>query len=124
MCAPPWKSGPSGSREVSRYQRGFSPGLHFLARQFPRLGIFPGDVDGVIKVQEEALAPIKKSEAKDVVVEERSRRTDHDVEHAEAALALGDDHLRAERGVAVHVVDVVGERGVGVVEEGADTNKA
>ena len=44
--------------------------------------------------------------------------TDDDVEEAEAAAAFSDRHLGAEGGVTVHVIDVVGERGVGVVEEG------
>jgi hypothetical protein len=33
------------------------------------------------------------------------------------AVGFGHDHFRAQRRVAVHVVDVVGERGVGVVDE-------
>src|ERR1039457_7617585 len=39
-------------------------------------------------------------------------------------MALGDCHLRAEGGVAVHVVDVIGESGVGVMEEGTDRELA
>ena len=54
-----------------------------------------------------------------IVVEKRGRRAQDDVESAESHAALGDNHLRAQRRVAVHVVDVVGKRGVGVVDERA-----
>ena len=60
---------------------------------------------------------LEKSETEEIVVDECRRRAHDDVEHAEAAVALGDCHLRAEGRVAVHVVDVIGEGGVGVVEE-------
>src|ERR1039458_7555293 len=92
----------------------------FLARQFPGLGIFPRYVDGVVEVQKQAFAAVEKSEAEKIIVDKRREWTQDDVEQTEAAAAFGDCHLRAQRRVAVHVVDVVCERGVGVVEKGAD----
>ena len=43
---------------------------------------------------------------------------------AESDFAFGDDHLRAKRGVVVHVVDVVGEGRVGVVDDGDSDYRA
>ena len=73
----------------------------------------------MIEVQQQALASVEKSEAEKVVVEECGRRANDDVEDAEAHAASGDNDLRAERRVAVHVIEVVGEGGVGVVDQGA-----
>ena len=68
-------------------------------------------------MKEQAFAAVEKSEPKKVIVDERCNWTHDDVEEAESAVAFGDRHFGAERGVAVHVVDVVGEGRVGVVEE-------
>ncbi len=74
----------------------------------------------MVEVQEQAFAAVEKSEAKKIVVDEGCERAQDDVEQAEAAVAFGDGHLGAEGGVAVHVVDVVGQGGVGVVEDVSD----
>src|SRR5437762_2728068 len=50
---------------------------------------------------------------------ERGQRPQDDVEHAEAARAAMAGHFRAQRRIAVHVLDVAGERGIGVVDDGA-----
>ena len=72
----------------------------------------------MIEVEQETFSSIEKAETEDVVVGEGRPRADDDVEEAETARALGNCHLGAEGGVVVHVVDVVGQGGVGVVEEG------
>src|SRR5208337_4508224 len=76
-------------------------------------------VGGVVEVQQQALPAIEKSEAEKIVINEGCERAQGDIEQAESAAALGHCHLRAERRVAVHVVDIIGERGVGVVQDGA-----
>jgi hypothetical protein len=42
----------------------------FLARQFPCLRVFPGDVDGVVEMQQQAFAAVEETQAEDLVVEE------------------------------------------------------
>lgn len=71
----------------------------------------------MVEVQEQAFAAVEESKAEKIIVEEGEERAEDDVDEAEADFAFGHDHLGAQRGVAVHVVDVVGEVGVGVVEE-------
>ena len=44
--------------------RGVCPG------EFPRFGIFPGNVDGVVQMQQQPFAPIEESETKKIVVDE------------------------------------------------------
>src|SRR5450631_3043731 len=80
----------------------------------------------MVEVQQQALAPVEETEAEKVVVGKRRQRMQDDVDHAEphSASALGHDHLRAQRRVAVHVLDVVGERGVGVVKERSGLNSS
>ena len=73
----------------------------------------------MVKVQKQALTTIKKSQPKKIVVDEGSERAEKDIEQAEAPFATGDHHFSAERRVAVHVVDVLIERGVGMVDERA-----
>ena len=72
----------------------------------------------MVEMQEQAFAAIQKAEPKEVVVDESGDRTHDDVEHAEAARAgRFRGHLCAQRRVAVHVVNVVGEGGIGMVDE-------
>ncbi len=73
----------------------------------------------MVEVQKQAFAAVEEAEAEEIVVDECCARAQDDIEHAEAALAFSYCHLRAEGRVAVHVVDVIGEGGVGVVEDGA-----
>src|SRR3984957_9622474 len=70
-----------------------------LAREFPGFGVFPGDVDSVVEVQQEAFAAVEEAEAKEIVVDERCQRAQDDVDRAEADFAVGfrDDHLCAQR---------------------------
>src|SRR5580698_817083 len=89
-----------------------------LTCEFPCLRIFPRDINRMVEVEEQAFAAIEKSEAEKIVVDECRERAQDDVEEAEATLALGNRHVCAEGGVAVHVVNVVGEGGVRVVENG------
>ena len=73
----------------------------------------------MVEVQQQAFAAVEKSEAEKIIVDKRRQRPQDDVEQAEAAVALGDCHFRAQGRIAVHVVDVIGERGVGVVDDWA-----
>jgi len=73
----------------------------------------------MVKVQKQALATIKESQPKKIVVDESPKRAQKNIEQAEAALAPGDRHFSAERRVAVHVVNVIIERGVGMMDERA-----
>src|SRR6266566_8674315 len=71
----------------------------------------------MVNVQEQAFSPVKKSEAQDVVVEERRERAQNDVRDAETAVFLREGHLCTQRRIAVHVPKVVGQRGIGGVQQ-------
>ena len=75
----------------------------------------------MVEVQEETLAAVKEAEAEEVVPLEAEQRGDDDArekgEGVGAGAAFVDEQLGAEGAVAIHVLDVGGERGVGVVEE-------
>ena len=92
-----------------------------FARGLPRLCVLPTGVGGMVEVEEESLTAVEEAEAEDVVVDEGEGGDDHDVvdegEGGAAGLALGDDDLGAESAVAVHVLDVAFDGGVGVVDE-------
>ena len=66
-----------------------------MAREFPCFGVFPGDVDGVVKVQQQTLAAIEEAEAEKIVVDEGEEGTENDIDETEADGAFGHDHLRA-----------------------------
>ena len=68
-------------------------------------------------MEEQPFASIEETEAEKIVVDETSEWAQDDIEEAEAALAMSDCHLRAQRRVVVHVIDVVGQSGIRVVEE-------
>ena len=65
-------------------------------------------------MQQQPFAPIEESETKKIVVDKRGHRAHDNVREAEAAPSRC---LRAEGGVAVHVIDVIGERRVRMVNE-------
>ena len=75
----------------------------------------------MVEVQEQTLAAVEEAEAEEVVPLEAEQRDDDDAgeegEGVGAGAALADEELRTEGAVAVHVLDVGGERGVGVVED-------
>src|SRR5215471_812303 len=71
----------------------------------------------MVQVQQQSLAAVKKSKAEEIVVDEGEHRPQDDVDEAETHRAPGNNHLRPERGVAIHVLDVVGERRVGMVQQ-------
>ena len=75
----------------------------------------------MVEVEEEAFAAIEEAEAEDVIPLEAEHREDDDAceesEEVGAGAALVDEELRAERAVAIHMLDVGRERGVGVVED-------
>jgi hypothetical protein len=75
----------------------------------------------VIDVEEEALAAIEEAEAKDVVPDKGEGGYDEDVvveaEPGAAGLSFGDDDLSAQGAIAIHVLDVALNGGVGVVDE-------
>src|SRR5215472_7786478 len=93
--------------------------LLLAAAQFPRFGVLPGDVNGVIQVQQQAFAPVEKSETEKVVVDKGEPGPQHNVAETETDFAFRRHHLRSQRGIAVHVLDVVGEGRVGVMNQGA-----
>src|SRR5271170_6165624 len=95
----------------------YSSGWSVLTREFPRLGIFPRNVARVVQVKQQAFAAIEESEAEEVVVDESEQRTHDDVGKAEAAVALRDCQLRAQRGITVHVAEVERKVGVGVMNK-------
>src|ERR1700693_4036244 len=90
-----------------------------FVRQFPSLRVFPRNIHRVIEVPQQTFTAIEKAEAEEVVVEERSGRPQDDVECAEPHASLSDNHLRTQRREEVHVVEIVSERGVGVVQKSA-----
>ncbi len=72
-------------------------------------------------MEQEAFAAVEDAETEEVVPDE-GREGDHEDVVCEgddgaAGLALGDKELRAEGAVAVHVLEVALEGGVGVVDE-------
>ena len=71
----------------------------------------------MIQVQQQSFPAIEESEAEKIVVDEREHRPQDDVDETEPHFPFGDHHLCPERRVAVHVLDVVGECGVGMVYE-------
>jgi len=89
-----------------------------FASRFPGFGILPGDVNGMVEVQQQSLPAVEKAEAEEVVVDECGQRADDNVNHAEPDFTFRHDHLRGQGRVAVHVVYVIRERGVGVVDDG------
>src|ERR1700674_1457822 len=94
----------------------------FAMREFPRLGVFPGHVDRMVEVQQQAFAAVQETEAKEVVVNKGGYRPQENFEHTESARPIGFGPPRIERRVSVHVVDVVGECGVGMVDESTALN--
>src|SRR5579864_8434736 len=70
-------------------------------------------------MQQQPLASVEESEAEEIVVDERRQRAQHDVDHAESDFPSRHDHLCAQGRVAVHMVDVVRERRVGMVHKRA-----
>src|ERR1035437_26539 len=78
----------------------------------------------MVQVQQQSLTPVEEAETENIVVGECKQRSQDDVDESEMGGAFGHNHLRAQRRVAVDVLDVVGERGVGVVEERAVLNSS
>src|SRR5437588_4509371 len=70
----------------------------------------------MVEVQQQAFATVEEAEPEKIVIDESKERAQDDVDETEANFAFSDEHLGAERGIAVHVLDVIGERGVGVME--------
>ena len=87
----------------------------------PGFGVLPTDVGGVVEVEEEPFAAIEEAQAEDVVPEEGEGGDDGyvpDEDGKEAAgFPFGDEELCAEGAVAIHVLDVAFEGGIGVVDE-------
>src|SRR5581483_8876562 len=63
------------------------------------------------------VAAFVNAQTKKVVVNESRHGANDDVNETEPTVSLGYSHFRAERGVAVHVIGVAGERGIGVMQE-------
>ena len=71
----------------------------------------------MVEVQQQPFAAVEEAETEEVVVDEGCQWTQHDVAHAESDWARRHDHLRAQGRVAVHVLDIIGERRVGVMDD-------
>src|SRR5581483_4641183 len=93
--------------------------LSFLPSQLPSLRILPRNVNRMIEMQQQPLAPIQKAKPEKVVIDERSPGPQHNVYETEAVIPLVHRHLGPKRRVAVHVLDVIGEGGVGVMDQRA-----
>ena len=85
----------------------------------PCLRVFPTHVNGVVEVLEEPFASVEEAAADDVVVEKGELGAEGDVADEHEPIAVGnaasDRRLGSERRVAIHVLDVAGERRVRVV---------
>ena len=69
-------------------------------------------------MQQQAFAAVEEASAQDVVVEKRQARADHDIEEAESnGTIAGHGHLRAQRRVTIHVLQVAFERGISVMQK-------
>src|ERR1039458_6214593 len=64
-----------------------------LARELPRLGVFPRDVDGVVEVEQQASPAVEDYHAEQEVVDERGQRAQNDVDETEASVPLGNRQL-------------------------------
>src|SRR5579864_3722597 len=71
----------------------------------------------MVQVQQESFFAIEETESNKIVIEKCQERPHGDIQEAESDLAFGNHHLRAERRVAVHVLDVIGDCRVGVVDD-------
>src|SRR5260221_2994155 len=92
-------------------------GLFLCPSQLVNFGVLPAHVHRVIEVQQQAFFAVEEAEAEEVVVNESKPRANNDIDKTEAFLAISDRHLRTQRRVLVHVLNVAGEGGVGVVKE-------
>ncbi len=87
----------------------------------PGLGVLPTDVGGVVEVEQETFAAVEEAEAEDVVPQEGEDGNEEDVpvkgQQVAAGALLGDEESRAKSAVAVHVLEVALEVGIGVMDE-------
>src|SRR6185437_8720557 len=70
-------------------------------------------------VQEQPFASIKKTKTQEVVVKKCPARTRNNIECTKSTPPLGHRHLRAQRGIPVHVLNVRGQRGISVMQQSA-----
>src|SRR5579863_358925 len=68
-------------------------------------------------MQQQPLATVKEAEPEKVVVNESQQRPNYDISNAEPAITLGHGDLGAHRRIAVHVVDVAAQGGIGIVNQ-------
>src|SRR5579863_788367 len=84
----------------------------------PRLGVLPGNVSGVVKVKQKAFTAIEEPESNEVVVYKRQHRAYDDVHHTKTPVTVGYSQLRAQRGVTVHVFEVIRQGRVRIMDQG------
>src|SRR5882757_9999989 len=84
--------------------------------QFPGFGIFPGNINRVVKMQQQSLVSVEKSQPQKIVVYKCEPGPNRNINYAESGWSLGHNHLRAQRRVAIHVFDVVGNSRVRMVQ--------
>src|SRR5579863_2832516 len=68
-------------------------------------------------MQQQPLATVKEAEPEKVVVNESQQWPKHDISNAEPAITLGHGDLGTHRRIAVHVVDVAAQGGIGIVNQ-------
>src|SRR5437660_6860963 len=86
-------------------------------RKFPSLSVFPAHINGVVEVQQQSFFAIEKTEAEEIVVDERRPRPYDDIPQGEAVPLFRRGRFRAQGGVAVHMADVGLKAGIGVVQQ-------
>ena len=111
-----WAGYRAGTREVA--------GLELGLGEFggaPGFGVLPTDVGRVVEMKQEAFAAVKEADAEDVVPDEGEDGDEGYVPdeggEGAAGFSFGDKDLSAQGAVAVHVLEVALEGGVGVVDE-------
>ena len=70
-------------------------------------------------MEEEAFVSVEKAETENVVVEKGEDWAEEDVDDREAQWPFGDGHLSPKGRVAIHVLNVVGDGWIGMVEKRA-----
>ena len=85
----------------------------------PGLGVFPGNIDGVIHVKQKSFFAVQEAEPKNVVIDKGCERTQGQIEGCESDWAFCDHHVGSQGRIAIHVFDVVGDCGIGMVDQRA-----
>ena len=69
----------------------------------------------MVELEQQTFTPVQKAESEKVVITEGRQWSQHDIDQAETAWPIGGCHLSTQGRVAVHMVKVVAECGIRVV---------